>query len=75
MLLIGKGNKKEEKRIKYFKRIRNGIKGVRTKDYKCKEEEPKRNKYINGVCIGERRIKKEYFVKLLNDPIVIWYNV
>ena len=27
-----------------------------------KEEEPKRNKYINGVCIGEGRIKKEYFV-------------
>ena len=28
----------------------------------AKEEEPKRNKYINGVCIGEGSIKKEYFV-------------
>lgn len=59
LLLIRKGNKKEEKRIKYFKRIRNGIKGVRTKDYKYQKRRRTEKKQIYKWSMYWRRKDKK----------------
>lgn len=58
LLLIRKGNKKEEKRIKYFKRIRNGIKGVRTKDYKCQRRRTEKKQIYKWSLYWRRKDKK-----------------